>query len=101
MGNDSGGALTQIAVAAAPDRFASMVLTSCDAFSHVLLALTGSSCSGKTTIADRCVDIDGVVVHESDELGVPGSADLRWRQRTTEEWVQRTLAYEHRGCRCC
>ena len=34
MGNDSGGTLTQIAVAAAPDRCASMVLTSCDAFSH-------------------------------------------------------------------
>ena len=49
----------------------------------MLLALTGSSCSGKTTIAERCVDIDGVVVHESDELGVPSSADLRWRQRTT------------------
>ena len=63
----------------------------------MLLALTGSSCSGKTTIAERCVDIDGVVVHESDELGVPSSADLRWRQRTTEEWVQRTLTYEQRG----
>lgn len=34
VGNDSGGALTQVAVAAHPDRFAGLVLTSCDAFEH-------------------------------------------------------------------
>lgn len=34
VGNDSGGALTQVAVAAYPDRFAGLVLTSCDAFAH-------------------------------------------------------------------
>ena len=61
----------------------------------------GSSCPGKTTIAERCVDIDGVVVCESDELGVPSSADLRWRQRMTEEWVQRTWRTSSEGCRCC
>lgn len=34
VGNDSGGALTQVAVAGHPDRFAGLVLTSCDAFKH-------------------------------------------------------------------
>ena len=34
VGNDSGGALTQVAVATHPDRFAGLVLTSCDAFEH-------------------------------------------------------------------
>lgn len=34
LGNDTGGALTQIAVASAPERFARLVLTSCDAFEH-------------------------------------------------------------------
>lgn len=34
VGNDSGGALSQIAVATFPDRFAGLVLTSCDAFDH-------------------------------------------------------------------
>lgn len=34
VGNDTGGALTQVAVAAHPDRFAGLVLTSCDALEH-------------------------------------------------------------------
>lgn len=34
VGNDSGGALTQVAVAAHPERIAGLVLTSCDAFEH-------------------------------------------------------------------
>lgn len=34
VGNDSGGALTQVAVASHPGRFGGLVLTSCDAFEH-------------------------------------------------------------------
>ncbi len=34
VGNDSGGALSQVAVAAFPERFDALVLTSCDAFAH-------------------------------------------------------------------
>lgn len=34
VGNDTGGALTQIAVAAHPGRIARLVLTNCDAFEH-------------------------------------------------------------------
>ena len=34
VGNDTGGALTQIAVAAHPERVARLVLTNCDAFEH-------------------------------------------------------------------
>ena len=34
LGNDTGGALTQIAVATYPERFSAMVLTSCDALRH-------------------------------------------------------------------
>jgi pimeloyl-ACP methyl ester carboxylesterase len=34
VGNDTGGALTQIAVAAHPERIARIVLTNCDAFEH-------------------------------------------------------------------
>ncbi len=34
VGNDTGGALAQMAVAASPERFAGLVLTSCDAFEH-------------------------------------------------------------------
>ncbi len=34
LGNDTGGALSQLAVAAHPERFEALVLTSCDAFEH-------------------------------------------------------------------
>jgi pimeloyl-ACP methyl ester carboxylesterase len=34
LGNDTGGALAQIAAAAAPDRVSGLVLTGCDAFEH-------------------------------------------------------------------
>jgi pimeloyl-ACP methyl ester carboxylesterase len=34
VGNDSGGALSQVAVATFPDRFEALVLTACDAFEH-------------------------------------------------------------------
>ena len=34
IGNDSGGALSQVAVARFPERFDALVLTSCDAFEH-------------------------------------------------------------------
>jgi pimeloyl-ACP methyl ester carboxylesterase len=34
VGNDTGGALTQIAVAAHPERISRIVLTNCDAFEH-------------------------------------------------------------------
>jgi hypothetical protein len=53
-------------------------------FGLMLLMLTGSSCSGKTTIARRCAGIDGLVVHDFDELGVPRTADMQWRRRTLD-----------------
>ena len=34
LGNDTGGALAQVAAAAAPDRVSGLVLTGCDAFEH-------------------------------------------------------------------
>jgi hypothetical protein len=64
----------------------------------VLLALTGSSCSGKTTLAHALGDrVPGVVIHDHDEIGVPGDADTEWRQRTTEQWIRRALEYQDRG----
>lgn len=64
----------------------------------MLLVLTGSSCSGKTTLAhelgERTRDL---VVHDHDEVGVPENADTQWRNRTTELWVRRALEYQDRG----
>lgn len=41
--------------------------------------------------------LDGLVVHDFDELGVPDGADRIWRSRTTEMWVCRALEYQRRG----
>lgn len=63
----------------------------------MLLTVAGSSCSGKTTVARACAAIDGLVVHDFDEIGVPSDADQRWRQRSTELWIRRVLDYQADG----
>ncbi|MFJ3799095.1 hypothetical protein ACIPSJ_22755 [Streptomyces sp. NPDC090088] len=65
----------------------------------MLLKLTGSSGAGKTTLAFTVIDrLDGVVVHDFDEVGVPDPPiPPHWRNRMTEVWVRRALEYEDRG----
>ncbi|MGF0173201.1 hypothetical protein ACQF36_22670 [Streptomyces sp. Marseille-Q5077] len=64
----------------------------------MLFKLTGSSCSGKTTLACAAADrLRNIVVHDFDELGVPEGADRRWRHRMTEMWLRRALEYQDRG----
>ncbi|NIK57580.1 hypothetical protein [Kribbella shirazensis] len=64
----------------------------------MLLVVTGSSCSGKTTLARALGDRRrGVVFHDHDEIGVPEDADAQWRNRTTEQWIRRALEYQDRG----
>ncbi|MER6447160.1 hypothetical protein [Streptomyces venezuelae] len=64
----------------------------------MLFTLTGSSCSGKTTLACSVgARLRNAVVHDGDELGVPEGADRRWRNRMTEMWVRRALEYQDRG----
>jgi hypothetical protein len=64
----------------------------------MLFNVTGSSCSGKSTLAGALADrIPGLAVHDFDEVGVPEGADRRWRHRTTEWWVRRALEYQERG----
>jgi tRNA uridine 5-carbamoylmethylation protein Kti12 len=42
----------------------------------MLFVLTGSSCSGKTTIAFPAAEqLRRIAVHDVDEVGVPGDAD--------------------------
>ncbi|GAA5199291.1 hypothetical protein GCM10023322_74610 [Rugosimonospora acidiphila] len=63
----------------------------------MLFTIAGSSCSGKTTAARACADLDHLIVHDFDEIGVPSTADTRWRQRGTETWLRRVLDYQDRG----
>jgi hypothetical protein len=63
----------------------------------MLLTISGSSCSGKTTTVRACGPIDGLVWHDFDEIGVPPGADVGWRQRSLEGWIQRALRYQDDG----
>ncbi|HEY2796021.1 MAG TPA: hypothetical protein VGJ28_26895 [Micromonosporaceae bacterium] len=64
----------------------------------MLLKLTGSSCSGKTTLASSVANrLQRVAVHDFDEVGVPERPDRHWRHRETEVWVRRALEYQNRG----
>ncbi|MER5530478.1 hypothetical protein ABT075_38890 [Streptomyces sp. NPDC002677] len=64
----------------------------------MLFNLTGSSCSGKTTLAYAVADrFRGIIMHDFDEIGVPEGADRRWRHRMTEMWVRLALEYQDRG----
>lgn len=64
----------------------------------MLLKLTGSSCSGKTTLAFSVANrLQRVAVHDFDEVGVPERPDRQWRHRVTELWVRRALEYQDGG----
>src|SRR5262245_50459676 len=63
----------------------------------VLLLVCGSSCSGKTTAPTRLRGVDGLVVHDFDEAGVPADADAAWRQRTLDSWVRHAGELETEG----
>jgi hypothetical protein len=64
----------------------------------VFFLLFGSSCSGKTVALDALRGrVDGLAIHDFDEIGVPVGADLAWRQRANEEWVQRALECQADG----
>jgi hypothetical protein len=63
----------------------------------MLLTISGSSCSGKTTVVRACGPVDGLVWHDFDEIGVPAGADVVWRQRSLEQWIRRALRYQADG----
>ena len=58
--------------------------------------VAGWSCSGRTTAAAR-IDVDGIVVHDFDEIGVPSGANTAWRQLGMETWITQALRYQADG----
>jgi hypothetical protein len=64
----------------------------------VLFLLFGSSAAGKTVALNGLQGrVDGLAVHDFDEIGVPPGADTAWRHRADEQWVRRALAYQAEG----
>lgn len=61
----------------------------------MLFVLTGTSCSGKTEIAEHLRDV--ITVFDFDEHGVPELPSTEWRQRTLEGWVQVALEHQVHG----
>jgi len=55
--------------------------------------IAGASGSGKTSILTHLQKILGnkVSVYDFDDIGVPENADKKWRQESTEKWLQKLL----------
>lgn len=51
----------------------------------------GASGSGKTAVMPylRKVIPDSIEIYDFDEIGVPVEADKKWRQESTEKWLQK------------
>jgi hypothetical protein len=65
---------------------------------RVLFLVFGSSGAGKTAVLHELRGrVDRVELHDFDEVGVPRCADIAWRHRANERWVQRALRLQAHG----
>lgn len=60
----------------------------------------GASGSGKTAIMRELQTIlsDEISVYDFDDIGVPEGADKKWRQESTEQWLQKLLLEGKDAC---
>ena len=60
----------------------------------------GASGSGKTAIMPdlRKIFGDSIAIHDFDDIGVPKGADKKWRQQSTEQWLQKLLNKDEDAC---
>lgn len=65
-----------------------------------LYFIGGASGSGKTAIMSELQTIVGneIKVYDFDDIGVPEDADKKWRQESTEKWLQKLLADGKDAC---
>lgn len=64
----------------------------------VFFLISGAPGAGKTSCLKRLRQaLPNISWHDHDEIGVPPDADLVWRQRTLERWVQEALKRQDRG----
>ncbi len=62
--------------------------------------IAGASGSGKTAIMPALKTIlgDTIAVYDFDDIGVPEGADKKWRQESTEKWLQKLLSENKDAC---
>lgn len=62
--------------------------------------VAGASGSGKTAIMSHLKEIlgDSLSIYDFDDIGVPENADKKWRQESTERWLQKLLQEGKDAC---
>lgn len=65
-----------------------------------LYFIGGASGSGKTSVMPYLKELlgDDIAVYDFDDIGVPKGADKKWRQESTEKWLQKLLSEEKDAC---
>jgi len=65
-----------------------------------LYFIAGASGSGKTAIMKNLQEILGenIAIYDFDDIGVPDNADKKWRQESTEKWLQKLLSDNKDAC---
>ena len=66
----------------------------------ILYFIGGASGSGKTAVIPYLKELlgDGIAVYDFDDIGAPEDADKRWRQESTERWLQKLLSDAKDAC---
>lgn len=65
-----------------------------------LYFVAGASGSGKTAVMPNLKELlgDNIAVYDFDDIGVPDAADKKWRQESTEKWLQKLLSEGKDAC---
>ena len=65
-----------------------------------LYFIAGASGSGKTAVMLPLKELlgDNIAVYDFDDIGVPEAADKKWRQESTEKWLQKLLSDGKDAC---
>jgi uridine kinase len=65
-----------------------------------LYFIGGASGSGKTAIMPELQKMLGkeIKVYDFDDIGVLDAADKKWRQESTEKWLQKLLSDDNDAC---
>lgn len=65
-----------------------------------LYFISGASGSGKTAVIPYLKELlgDSIAIYDFDAIGVPEGADKKWRQESTEKWLQKLLSDGKDAC---